>query len=452
MNRRLTEVVESHNILGETQNGFRKGRSGMDSAFILNTVLWKSLAKNRKSHLAFLDITKAYDSVDRSVLWGKMRKLGIGGKFLKSVQSMYDGDYVTCKSNGSTTAPVFLGRGLRQGCSLSPILFAIYIVDMSRDLHASNLGVLLRRICVSVLLFADDIVLVSNSEEGLRRLLDIVKRHVAGLRMELSVKKSKVMSRSHDLWELFDEDDEIVGCLDKVLQFKYLGVQTCLNPSKSASAMMKRATKLASSYRGTCISLAYDGPDVADLALSLWNNIAMPSMLYGVEFLRFSKQVHEEISRQQSKVGKFTLGLPSCAPNISSPALLGLKSFREQLYSRQLKFFVRLFNQPDDRWSKDALLEHIFGNWSSPYIDMLSSIKSEVGMIRWPVKVNEVEDALNFHFLSEMNKEIERLDLPALEPMAKRQRMEHVDETPNSQVCGPLSFYDLLDCCSKGWD
>ena len=83
---------------------------------------------------------------------------------------------------------------------------------------------------------------------------------------------------------------------------------------------------------------------------------------------------------------------------------------------------------------------------------MLSSIKSEVGMIRWPVKVNEVEDALNFHFLSEMNKEIERLDLPALEPMAKRQRMEHVDETPNSQVCGPLSFYDLLDCCSKGWD
>ena len=120
---------------------------------------------------------------------------------------------------------------------------------------------------MSVLLFADDIVLISDSASGLRQLRDIVQRHVAELKMKLSIQKSKVMSSSHDVWELLEKED-VIGCLEKVLQFKYLGIETCLNPSKSASAMMKRAISLANKYRGTCIRLARDGPDIVDLALS----------------------------------------------------------------------------------------------------------------------------------------------------------------------------------------
>ena len=65
LNSRLTKVVEAHRLLGEVQNGFRRGRSGTDCGFILNTVLWKCSARRKKPHLAFLDIQKAYDSVDR---------------------------------------------------------------------------------------------------------------------------------------------------------------------------------------------------------------------------------------------------------------------------------------------------------------------------------------------------------------------------------------------------
>ena len=199
--------------------------------------------------------------------------------------------------------------------------------------------------------------------------------------------------------------------------------------------MMKKATSLAKQYRGTCIRLGHDGPDVVDLAMSLWCNIAMPSLLFGSECVRFSQQVIEDISRQQSSVGKFTLGLPVCAPNVSTPAILGLKSFKELLYSTQLKFFVRLFNQPNDRWSKDALLDNIFGGWTSPYLNHLASIRSEVCMDRWPVSVKEVDVVLEHHFLKVTNDEIERLSLPALEPLAKRRRMDHVNESLDSQVC-----------------
>ena len=164
------------------------------------------------------------------------------------------------------------------------------------------------------------------------------------------------------------------------MQFKYLGVETSLSTFKAGRAMMRRATALANSYRGSCIRIAKDGPDIVDLAMSLWMNVAMPSLLFGCETVPFSKQTILDISRQQSSVGKFNLGLPSCSPNISTSVILGLKPFKELLYAAQLKFYVRLSNQSNDRWSKDALLDNLCGEWKSPYIKMLGDIRQEVGI------------------------------------------------------------------------
>ena len=58
LNCRLSRVIETHGLLGEIQNGFRKTRSGADCTFILNTILWKSVSKQAKVHLAFLDLKK----------------------------------------------------------------------------------------------------------------------------------------------------------------------------------------------------------------------------------------------------------------------------------------------------------------------------------------------------------------------------------------------------------
>ena len=433
MNARLSEVVERHRLLGEVQNGFRKGRSGGDSAFILNTILWKSSSKQKKVHVSFLDLQKAYDSVDRQVLWSKLRKLGIGGKFLDSLTSLYSGDFVTSTVNGVTTNPVFLGRGLRQGCSLSPLLFALYVVDMSRELAASKLGVLLKKICISVLFFADDIVLIAKTPEGLRKLHHIVQNHCLSLNMKLSTSKSKVMSSCSDAWEVFEEE-EIVGCLEKVLSFRYLGVETHLHPYQAAKAMRKRATQISNRYRGACMRVARDGPDIVDLAASLWTSIAIPSMLYGCETVPFTNQALLEISRHQASIGKFSLGLPPCAPNVSAEIILGIKPFKQVLYTAQLKFYVRLSLQDEDRWAKDALWDNLEGGWSSPYVQLLIDIKNEVGMRRWPRNAREVDIVLDNHFLLKTNQEIERLSLPAITPLTKRARMEHVDESFGSQV------------------
>ena len=166
LNERLTTVVEQHRLLGEIQHGFRKGRSGSDCGFVLNSVIWKSVATKKLVHLAFIDLQKAYDSVDRSILWKKLSAMGIKGKFLASLQKLYEGDFVMSEVNGVTTRPVYLKRGVRQGCSLSPMLFALYLADMGQDLTLSGLGVTLHKICMSALFFAVSIVPVTVTVTG----------------------------------------------------------------------------------------------------------------------------------------------------------------------------------------------------------------------------------------------------------------------------------------------
>ena len=114
--------------------------------------------------------------------------------------------------------------------------------------------------------------------------------------------------------------------------------------------------------------------------------------------------------------------------------VLGVKPFRELLYTAQLKYLLRLFNQDDRRWSKDAFLDLLKGSWSSLYIKYMTELKKEVGLSRWPRSLKEIKIALESHFLTQTNKEIDRLALPVLEPLAKRARLDFVNETRESQV------------------
>ena len=433
LNNRLAEVVEAHGLLGEIQNGFRKTRSGGECAFVLNTILWKSAAQRKDVHLAFLDLMKAYDSVDRPTLWRKLGEMGFGGKFLRTIQKLYDGDHVTCKMNGVTTPPVYLGRGLRQGCSLSPLLFALYVAGLGQDLTLAKQGVKLYRVCVSGIFFADDIVLVARSAEGLRQLLVMVESHCRDLKMKLAVNKCKVMSKSSDTFEMV-VDDEVAGCLDKVMRFRYLGLECELSPARTARAMQERAITVARKYKACCLRVARDGPDTAEVAMALWTCIAKPSLKFGCEAVPMSTTAMDEVTRQQVSMSKAVLGLPQCAPNISGDVLLGTKPFRDDLYAMQLKFYVRLQQQADRRWSKDALLDHLRGSWASPYIKHILGVKKEVGMVQGPVSARHVDIVVNHYTLRKLNDKIFSLSLPALKRVSKLAVASHVDESEESQV------------------
>ena len=432
LNVRLAKVVEHHGLLGEIQHGFRKGRSTADCSFILNTILAKAAAHGDKTHLAFLDLQKAYDTVDRGTLWTKLKGLGFGGRFLASIQSFYHGDFISSSVGGISTKKVFLGRGVRQGCSLSPLLFALYLSSLGHDLARAPQGVKLNKFRVSALFFADDIVLVSRTSQGLKELLALVNKHCGILKMKLSVSKSKVLSGANEDWEL-SNGDEVLGTLETVLQYKYLGVSCELSPFKGAAAFQKRALRLGNQYRAACLRLARNGADVVDVAMSLWQQVALPSILYGCESIPFTDSTLDALDRQQATVGKFALGLPVSTPNAAVRAILGLRSVREVVYERQMKFIVRVRDQHEDRWSHDAYLAHL-DYWPSSFINNFAKLKAEVGMVGSPESLRHIDTVLSHHFLSKLNKDLQGFNLRGLGQVDKLKRLPHVQECEASQV------------------
>ena len=438
LNARLSTVVEEHKLLGEVQNGFRKERGSSDNSFILDTIIWKSKGKRSPLHLSFLDISKAYDSVNREILWKRLYKLGIRGEFLACLKALYNDDCIDCEVNGLLTRSIFLGRGLRQGCSLSPILFALYIADVGNDIVLAQLGFYLGSVCISGLLFADDIVLVARSAAGLQSLLALVKKGFDALKLSISSEKSQVIFTSDETWDLLDASSNVEMSLKQVALYKYLGTWTYNSMYKTGVEKQKQCVQTANKYKGSCIYVSRLGPDVVDVVLCTWLNIALPAILHGCDVIPFCESRIDDIERIQSQVAKFALGVPRSTSNCCAQTELGMKTFRQQLYERQLKFFFRVLYLPEARWVHQALLEHLSGAWTSPYLAYIESIRSKLGIfvpspspVVWKHLVHEF-------FIKNVNNEI--LSLPCVLPIKKFSRLSYVCESEWLAVLAEFKF------------
>ena len=122
---------ENNNVISDAQFGFQKGKSTIDAIFILKCMIDKLLNSNERLYCAFIDRKKAFDSVYRNALWLKLFKLGIKGKLLRVIHSMY----TSVKFKGSQSEYFDILVGLKQGDNLSPILFSLSLEDLELSLQ-----------------------------------------------------------------------------------------------------------------------------------------------------------------------------------------------------------------------------------------------------------------------------------------------------------------------------
>ena len=117
LNERLSKWINRNNVLVDEQNGFRKTRCTIDHVSSLTNLIETRQKLKLSTFAAFIDFKKAYDSINRTLLWKRLTQIGIRGKMFKAVQSLYQSVSSCVRISGLTTDWFDVTVGL-QGCLL----------------------------------------------------------------------------------------------------------------------------------------------------------------------------------------------------------------------------------------------------------------------------------------------------------------------------------------------
>lgn len=212
---RLGGYCERIKCLPESQNGFRSDRSTVDAMFVSRLLASSAREKVNNLYKCFVDLTKAYDKVNRDILWKVLQRIGVPDKLIGLIKGLLIGSAAQIRIKGAIVADFSLDMGLKQGSVFSPLLFNIFFgaiidawqarllgkgVPLIFNLKGNFMSVDALRVaagrqnkCISDLLFADDAEIVASSAEDLQFMLDVFVEVTAAFGQQVSVKKTKVM-------------------------------------------------------------------------------------------------------------------------------------------------------------------------------------------------------------------------------------------------------------------
>jgi sorting nexin-29 len=282
---RLDTWAESQGLRAMGQAGFRVGRSTSDNAFVLQHVIEKQAAAKRPLFAAFIDFRKAYDCVDRQLLWRALAKMGVHGDMLSTLQGMYAHVTMRVKSGGRLGEPFPAQSGVRQGDPLSPLLFGLYIDQFEEILAAQCPGT---GVCVAgdrmlqLMLYADDLVLLAEDATTLQQMLHCLDSFCASHLLAVNVAKSVVVT-----WGVAGQAPILVcggGQLAVQSSFLYLGIKFGSGRKNHARSNMNirlgKATGTTCALHARCAEMQVCNPMVR---CNLFNALVAPVLAYGCE-------------------------------------------------------------------------------------------------------------------------------------------------------------------------
>jgi hypothetical protein len=324
INTRLSTWIESNGTLADAQNGFRKNRSTIDHLGSLSSMIETRKRSKLSTYVAFVDFRKAYDCIDRELLWHKLRDIGVQGKMYRAITSLYKSVKGCVRLNGIQSDWFSVGSGLKQGCPLSPIMFNLFINDLARVLNEIGMGVDVDGERVCLLLYADDLVLLGESEKDLQVLLDALGLWCRDNKLTVNPDKSKVM---HFRPESVARSCVSFTCgtcaLTVTSSYTYLGLVFTEHLDYAVTA--KHVAQAAGRALGLVIAKCkVMGGVPYNVFTSLYDAIVWPVISYGSSI--WGTNEYTCVNAVQHRAARFYLGLGKYTPNAGVDGDIGWKS------------------------------------------------------------------------------------------------------------------------------
>ena len=163
--------------LPDVQAGFKRGRGTRDHIANIRWIIEKAREFHKNIYFCFIDYAKAFECVDHNKLWKILQEMGIPDHLTYLLRNLYAGQEAAVRTGHGTTDWFQIGKGVCQGCILSPCLFNFYAGYIMRNtgLEEAEAGIKLAGRNINNLRYADDTTLMAENEEKLKSLLMKVK-------------------------------------------------------------------------------------------------------------------------------------------------------------------------------------------------------------------------------------------------------------------------------------
>ncbi len=360
LNHRLYAFLDVRDWFDDSQNGFRGGRSCEDHVFSLISQLKHCVTKTGDAFCCYIDFQKAFDFLDRDLLFLKLLRAGVDGKFYWALKNSLVNTSSCVRLNGHLSNNFSTAFGTRQGDPVSPTNFSIFINDLLVELRHEKLD---SDILVSnVFAYADDLVIISESELDLQRLINIVRSWCNKWRLAVNIDKTKVVhyrkKNTPCTDYMFKWGDNQIG---QVNDYKYLGVIIdeyldfdlhCDAISNSAGRALGRIVSKFSYFRNVGFKTFN----------KLFESNVESIMSYGISALGSKEYSFEKI---QSRAIRYFLGVH---PKTPIPALFGEVGWIPFKYKRWISMcrsWNRFLNMDDERINKQIFLQDYSSDISS---------------------------------------------------------------------------------------
>jgi hypothetical protein len=220
INKRLQIFCEMNGILSENQMGTARGSQGAKELALVNKNL--SREYNNGLYMTWIDVKKAFDSIEHSYLLSALDKLGIPQFVTKFVKMALNKWHIDIIHNRNRVDIIKMKRGILQGDSLSPTLFVLCLEPLSRKLNYKFEKIKIKiksedneYYSTNHLIFIDDLKLFSTNKDGLKEITNFTNNFLKNVGLEINIAKSATNTQ---------ECSEYAKVMGSEESYKYLGI------------------------------------------------------------------------------------------------------------------------------------------------------------------------------------------------------------------------------------
>ncbi|KAM7226714.1 hypothetical protein CapIbe_022859 [Capra ibex] len=399
---RLLQYVNRE--LPDVQTGFRKGRGTRDQNANIRWIMEKAREFQRNIYFCFIDYAKAFVCVDHNKLWKILKEMGIPDHLTCLLRNLYACQEAAVRTGHGTTDWFQIGKGVHQGCILSPCLFNLYAEYIMRNagLEETQARIKISGRNINNLRYADDTTLMAESEEELKILLMKVKEESEKIGLKLNIQKTKTMASGLiTSWEI---DGERVETVETVLDFIFLGSK--ITADGDCSHDIKRRLLLGRKVMTNLDSIFKSRDITLPTKVHLVKATVFPVVMYGCESWTVKKAERQRIDAFEPWCWRRLLRVPWTATRSNQSILKEINpgiSVEGMMLKLKLQYFGHLMRRVDSL-EKTLILGGILGRrrrrrqrmrWLECIMDSMDvslSVLREMVMNReaWRAAIHEV--------------------------------------------------------------